>query len=107
MLLNARQVDSVQLILLAIEDITERKRGEAALRASEQRLRDVLQTDAVGVLFFDRRGNLLEANRAFLQMTGYTQEDIDSGAMTWRTMTGISSQRRLALVAAVCRAIPG
>lgn len=87
MLLNARQVDSVQLILLAIEDITDRKQAELALRASEQRLRDVLETDAVGVLFFDREGNLLDANHAFLQLTGYAQEDIASGALNWRALT--------------------
>lgn len=87
MLLNARQVDSVQLILLAIEDITERKQVEVALRASEQRLRDVLETDAVGVLFFDRRGTLIDANQVFLQLSGYAREDVDSGALTWRMMT--------------------
>jgi chemotaxis methyl-accepting protein methylase len=34
MLLNARRIDDVQLILLAIEDVTERKRGETAARPS-------------------------------------------------------------------------
>ncbi|MGH8480080.1 MAG: chemotaxis protein CheB [Gammaproteobacteria bacterium] len=41
--LNARRLDSAagkpELILLAIEDITERKQGEAGLRESEERLR--------------------------------------------------------------------
>ncbi|MGH7347618.1 MAG: PAS domain-containing sensor histidine kinase, partial [Candidatus Rokuibacteriota bacterium] len=43
MRLNARRLDSAagkpELILLAIEDITERKQGEAGLRESEERLR--------------------------------------------------------------------
>lgn len=43
MRLNARRLDSAagkpELILLAIEDITERNQGEAALRESEERLR--------------------------------------------------------------------
>ena len=63
---------AVQLILLAVQDITERKRAGAAVRKSEERLRRVLETDAVGVLFFDEAGTLIDANEVFLRMTGYT-----------------------------------
>ncbi len=87
MLLNARQLDSVPLILLAIEDITGRKQAEQAVRASEQRLRQVLETDAVGVLFFDRQGTVIDSNQAFLRLTGYSREDVDLRALTWRIMT--------------------
>jgi PAS domain S-box-containing protein len=37
MLVNGRQLDHVQLILLGIRDITDRKRTEEALRASDER----------------------------------------------------------------------
>ncbi len=87
MLLNARRLDSVQLILLSIEDDTERKRAEAAVRASEERLHKVLETDAVGVLFFNEGGTLIDANQVFLQMTGYSQSDLESRELTWRSMT--------------------
>ncbi len=39
MLLNGRRLDHVQLILLAIEDITEERRARRALEGSEERLR--------------------------------------------------------------------
>ena len=68
-------------------DITERKHADAALRASEERLRRVLETEAVGVLFFDRDGTLADANDGFLRMTGYSREDVASGTLNWRTMT--------------------
>ena len=42
MLLNGRQFDHVQLILLVIVDITERKQAEEALQASHKRLQDTL-----------------------------------------------------------------
>jgi PAS domain S-box-containing protein len=87
MLLNGRRLDSVQLILLAIEDDTERKRAEAAVRASEQRLRKVLETDAVGVLFFDPSGTLVDANDIFLRAMGYSRTEVESRELTWRLMT--------------------
>lgn len=87
MLLNARRIDHMQLILLAIEDVTERERSIEALRASEERLRKVLETEAVGVLFFDGSGTVTGANDAFLEMTGYTRADVESGALSWRSMT--------------------
>jgi PAS domain S-box-containing protein len=87
MLLNARRVDHLQLILLAIEDVTERTRVEEARRAGEERLRRVLETDAVGVMFFDATGTLVDANDVFLRMTGYTREEVKARELTWRRMT--------------------
>ena len=87
MLLNARKIDHLQLILLAIEDITERTHALNALQASEQRLRTVLETDAIGVLFLDRSGTIVDANEVFLSMTGYSREEVSSHELTWRTLT--------------------
>jgi PAS domain S-box-containing protein len=87
MVLNARRIDHMQLILLAIEDQTESRRADRALRRSEERLRRVLETDAVGVLFFDQTGRVTDANEVFLRMTGYSRERIDAGQLTWRDMT--------------------
>lgn len=87
MLLNGRRLDSVQLVLLAIEDITERKKAQDALRLSEERMQRVLETDAVGVLFFDDDGRLVGCNDAFLAMTGYERREVDGRSLSWREMT--------------------
>lgn len=58
-------------VTLLVDDITERKCTEAALRASEDRLRRAISIDTVGVLFFGLDGRMLDANRAFERMTGY------------------------------------
>ncbi len=50
MLLNGRRLDHVQLILLAIEDITQRRHAEAAVRASEECFRQFAD-NAVDVLW--------------------------------------------------------
>ncbi len=50
------------------EDITERKTAEEALRRYQQ----VVETSADGFWVTDMRGNLLEANQAYADMSGYT-----------------------------------
>jgi PAS domain S-box-containing protein len=65
----------------------EKSRADRALRKSEHRLKRVLETDAVGVLFFDLSGTVIDANEVFLRMTGYTREDISSRQLHWRSMT--------------------
>jgi len=44
MLLNARQIDSVRLIILAVEDITDRKRLEEELAEYSKKLEDKVAT---------------------------------------------------------------
>jgi PAS domain S-box-containing protein len=103
MVLNARRIDHMQLILLAIEDQTESRHAERALRASEERLRRVLETDAVGVLFFDQAGRVIDANKVFLRMTGYSRDRIEAGELSWRDMTPPewveTSERQMELLA--------
>ncbi len=78
MLLNARRLDHVQLILLGIRDITERKLAEEARHASETRYRTLFESIDEGfciieVLFdgdepVDYR--FVETNPAFEKQTG-------------------------------------
>jgi PAS domain S-box-containing protein len=49
-------------------DITERRRAEEALRASETRLRTIVETEPVCVKLVDAAGKLLEMNSAGLSM---------------------------------------
>ena len=57
MLLNARRFppdgDEPELILLAIEDVTDHKRAEAAMQDSEVRYRRLFQTAKDGILILD------------------------------------------------------
>jgi PAS domain S-box-containing protein len=70
-----------------IMDISDRKQAESALRVSETKLQCFVDSNIVGVIMADLNGNLHEANNAFLQMVGYTQEDLKSGNLRWRDMT--------------------
>ncbi|MGE5336483.1 MAG: PAS domain S-box protein [Gemmatimonadota bacterium] len=59
-----------------VQDITERKHAEEALRASEQRFRGLVEQTADGIFVADREGNYTDVNRAGAQMLGYTSEEI-------------------------------
>lgn len=64
-----------------------RARSEAALRASEERLRRALETETVGVIFFDPTGTIKEANDAFLGFSGFTREEVAAGRLHWQALT--------------------
>ncbi|HEY3296088.1 MAG TPA: PAS domain S-box protein [bacterium] len=53
------------------EEIYDRRRTDEALRRSEAQLRTVIDTLAEGVIVSDLEGNLIEWNRAALDMHGY------------------------------------
>ena len=81
MLLNARQIYrkdiGAELILLAIEDVTEHKRLEKLLTEAEGRYRRVYETASDGIVFLEHReGKITHANLAIKKMLGYTKKKI-------------------------------
>jgi PAS domain S-box-containing protein len=59
-----------------ILDISERKRAEDALRASEERWRRLFETSAAGMGLATIEGRYLATNRAFQTMLGYTDDEL-------------------------------
>ena len=70
-----------------VRDITESKRIEQALRASEFRLRRLVESNVVGVFFWSLAGAILDANDAFLDMVGYSREELAAGGVAWDGLT--------------------
>lgn len=80
MLLNACKIrekkDDQPIILLAIEDITERKRLEELLKDSEERYRRLFETASDGIVLLEKReGTITHANPATEKMLGYSKEE--------------------------------
>jgi PAS domain S-box-containing protein len=68
----------------SVTDITEITRAEA-LSVSEIKYRGLYESTRDGMVMTDTEGHILECNRAYLDMLGYTEEEIRS--LTSRQMT--------------------
>ncbi|WP_332684521.1 PAS domain S-box protein [Bosea sp. (in: a-proteobacteria)] len=89
MVLNARKLTQGdgrdELILLAIEDITERKERENANRASEQRLKDLIEALPGAVYTTDAEGRITSYNPAAAELWGRDPElGTDEWCGSWR-----------------------
>jgi two-component system cell cycle sensor histidine kinase/response regulator CckA len=56
-------------------DVSERKRAEAALRASEETYRDFIENASFGIFRANAQGDLLDANPALVSMLGYGSKE--------------------------------
>jgi PAS domain S-box-containing protein len=79
MLLNARRIyregKGTDMILLAIDDITERKKMEEAVQVSETRYRRLFETAQDGILILDAdTGEIFDVNPFLIEMLGYSHE---------------------------------
>ena len=57
-------------------EVGERHVAEAALRASEQRFRNILDNVPIGVIYSDLGGRVIQANPRFCELTGYGEAEL-------------------------------
>ena len=68
--------DGQPAIEVIARDITTRKETEAALQASEARVRAVFDQSSLGMLLVDRDGRGIESNPAYQRLLGYDAEEL-------------------------------
>jgi PAS domain S-box-containing protein len=57
------------------------------LQEREARIRRLVDSNIIGIMIGDSRGRIIEANNAFLDMLGYSREDLVSGRIRWTKLT--------------------
>ena len=71
----------------AVSDITERK-------TTEDKIRRLVDAGILGIFIANLEGEIVEANRAFLQMFQYDRQDLLSGRLRWEDMTPVELRER-------------
>jgi PAS domain S-box-containing protein len=74
-------------VVLVFHDVSERKKSEAELKASERRFRLWTELNVIATGVSDLEGLFLEANDALLHLLGYTRAELDAGLFNWRDLT--------------------
>jgi PAS domain S-box-containing protein len=78
----------------------ENSRLYRELEQREAKIRRLVDANVVGVLVSDDDGRIIEANDAFLEIVGYTRDDLTSGQLRWPELTPqesrVASERAVA-----------
>ena len=65
----------------------ETRQAKSASRKSEEKFNQIYESNVIGVVFAGADGTITKANDAYLKMLGYTQADLATGSLTWKTIT--------------------
>lgn len=67
--------------------IRQEREARTALEQSESRFRRLSDSKLIGIIVADRVGGIHEANDYFLEMLGYSREDLERGRLRWTELT--------------------
>src|SRR5262249_45921331 len=73
-------------LIATIKALLRMRQAERARQESEARFRRLVESNLIGIVSaIDER--IIEANDTFLQIIGYTREELQAGNLRWRAMT--------------------
>ena len=65
----------------------QRNRAQEASKENEEKLQSFVNSNVIGIVFGDINGGIYQANKEFLRIIDYTQEDLLAGRIDWRHLT--------------------
>ena len=86
-------------VLAIARDITERKRAEAAVRASEEQYRAIFNATDDALVLWDSSLRRVDVNAAYERLYGWSREEVvGQRGFEWRSVTPAYAERRLDFV---------
>jgi PAS domain S-box-containing protein len=70
------ELDGARKIVGIVRDITVRRAAEETIRQSEEKFRRAFEDAQTGVILVDPDGVILQANKAFCEMLGYSEKEL-------------------------------
>lgn len=74
-------------VVLIFRDVSNQRQWLRQLQDSERRFRSVVQSDMIGIGFWDTGGALTDANQRLLDMIGYSHREVEAGLVRWSDLT--------------------
>jgi len=68
-------------------DIHDEKTADQKIRQSEERFRFLFDSNVLPIAFWHISGEIYDANDSFLNLMGYTREEMHEGQLNWRKFT--------------------
>ncbi len=81
-----------ETVLRLQQELNEGRRTEQALSVSESRFRSLFDCNVIGIVFWDTTGSIIEANNAFLDLLGYSKDELAHGVIKWDRITPPDTQ---------------
>jgi PAS domain S-box-containing protein len=94
---STMELDGRTVVLAIVRDITKRRMAERALRESEERYRQIVNSGAIGVVTADPSLRLTSANSRFCEMLGYAEKELKKLAFVDITHPENAEQDRAAV----------
>jgi len=79
-----------QTVVRLQQELAEGRQMEQAFNASEARFRSLFDSNVIGIVYFDSAGNIFEANDTFLQLLGYSRDDLKRGDLNWNQIAPVA-----------------
>jgi PAS domain S-box-containing protein len=86
-LLKPVQVEQLLHVVSVASERWQRRLAEGKLRDSDERFRRVVESDMLGIMFWEADGSIYDANEAFLHMIRRSREELDAGLLRWADLT--------------------
>ncbi len=77
----------VEAVAGTTRDISEHKNAQTALKASEERFKQLAEVSTFGLVIGDLTGKLHYANATFQRLLGYSDQEFKSGQLHWDHLT--------------------